>query len=186
MIVVYNKDTKQFVGVATRVFDNGRWREPTLEELYPNADRTKLGYLYVEDSPKYALRPDSWQFKVDENGVPVGIERKPTPPRIDLTTDTPDTDDDGLPELVADGKSKATIMAELKDATGKLFEQDLMLTFRTTGGTLSTRKVMTKGGKVTLELTSSVETISVTVSASAEGVNDGSLSFEFMPPEEGS
>ncbi len=105
MIVVYNKDTKQFVGVATRVFDNGRWREPTLEELYPNADRTKLGYLYVEDSPKYALRPDSWQFKLDENGV-------------------------------------------------------------------------------TVELTSSVETISVTVSASAEGVKEGSLSFEFVPPEE--
>jgi hypothetical protein len=75
-------------------------------------------------------------------------------------------------------------MAELKDATGKLFEQDLMLTFRTTGGTLSTRKVMAKGGKVTVALTSSVETISVTVSASAEGVKGGSLSFEFMPPEE--
>ncbi len=184
MIVIYNKDTKQFVGVATKVFDNGQWREPTLEELYPDADRTKLGYLYVEDSPKYALSPDSWQFKLDERGVPVGVERKPTPPDIHLTTDAQDADGDGLPELLADGTSKAIIMAELKDVQGNLLEQDLMLTFRTTGGSLSARKVMAKGGKATVALTSSVETISITVSASAEGVKDGSLAFECIPPEE--
>lgn len=63
MIFVYDKRTQELVGVATKVFDNGNLREPTLEELYPDRDRSNLGFLYVEDSPKYALQPDRWQAK---------------------------------------------------------------------------------------------------------------------------
>jgi hypothetical protein len=55
--------------------------------------------------------------------------------------------------------------------------------FKTTGGTLSARRVAAKDGKATVELTSSVETVLVTVSVSGEGVQGDSLSFEFMPPE---
>lgn len=45
MIFVFDKRTKALVGVATQVFDNGAWREPTVEELYPNADRSNLGFF---------------------------------------------------------------------------------------------------------------------------------------------
>lgn len=77
MIIVYRIDTKTLVGVATQVCDNGRWREVTVEELYPNADHSKLGFVQVRDSPKYARNVSAWEFKLDENGTPIGIKRKP-------------------------------------------------------------------------------------------------------------
>jgi hypothetical protein len=183
MIVVFEKQTNKFVGIAAKIIDNGHWREPKLEELYPDADLNRLGCIYVRDSPKYALKPDGWQLKLDENGAPIGVERKPALPKIHLTTNAQDTDGDDLPELVADAKSKATITAELKDAKGERLKRDFIMIFKTTGGTLSARRVAAKDGKATVELTSSVETVLVTVSASGEGVQGDSLSFEFMPPE---
>ena len=181
MIFIFEKETKNFVGMATRVFDNGTWREATLQELYPNADHSKLGYVYVEDSPKYAMNPNIWQLKLDENGNPIGISRKPNPPKIYLTTNAVDTDNDGLPELTADGKSKAVITAEVKDSQGQLVQGELLLDFRTTGGSLSARRVTTQTGQATIELTASLETVLVTVTVSAEGVTPSSLSFELMP-----
>src|SRR2546426_207325 len=101
MIIVFEKKTNKLVGVASKVFDSGSWREPELGELYPDANLNK----------------------------------------------------------------------------------DFSLNFRTTGGTLSARRVEAKRGAATVELTSTVETIAVTVSASAEGTQSGSLTFELMPPE---
>lgn len=184
MIVVYDKRTNELVGVAMEVLDNGILRQPTLEELYPSQDRLNLGFLHVEDSPRYALHPDRWQAKLDENGTPVGIERRPTPPRLYLTTDVIDTDGDALPELIADGSSKATITAEVKDARGELVTEELTLNFKTTGGALSARRVTTTTGQATVELTASLETVSVTVEVLAEGVTGSSLGFEFMPREQ--
>ena len=181
MIVVYDKRTNNFVGVATGVFDNGNWREPTLEELYPR-DCSNLGCFYVKDSPKYALKADKWQLKLDENGLPIGIERKPTPPKIYITTNAVDNDGDGIPELIADGNSKASITIEVKKPEGELVMEELTLNLKTTGGTLSARRVTTNTGQATVELTSSLETVSVVVEASAEGVTRGSLELEFMPP----
>jgi hypothetical protein len=183
MIVIFEKKTNNIVGVASKVFDSGSWREPEIGELYPDTDLNELGYLYVQDSPKYCLNPDAWQLKLDQNNVPVGVERKPTLPRIYLTTNAPDTDGDGLPELPADAQSQATITAAVKDAKGDVVNTDFLLMFRTTGGTLSARRVQAERGTAVVELTSTVETITVTVSASAEGAQEGSLTFEFMPPE---
>src|SRR6266851_889230 len=184
MIVVFEKKTNKVVGAAPKVFDSGLWREAEIEELYPDADLNGLSCIYVQDSPKYCLNHNIWQLKLDKNGVPIGVERKPTLPKIYLTTNAQDTDGDGLPELPADAKSKATITAEVKDAKGNIVHKDCILTFRTTGGTLSARRVEEQGGTADIELTSTVETITVTVSASAEGTQSGSLTFEFMPPEE--
>lgn len=183
MIVVYDKKTNEVIGVASRVFDSGQWREPELQELYPDADPNQLDCVYMEDSPKFCMRPDAWQLKLNERGMPIGVERKPTLPKIYLTTTAQDTDGDGLPELAADAKSKASITANVKDANGNIVNKDFMLTFRTTGGSLSGRRVEAKHGTATVELTSTVETITVTVSASAEGIQSGSLTFELMPPE---
>jgi hypothetical protein len=179
MIFIYDKQTNDLVGVATEVFDNGNWREPTLEELYPDRDRSNLGFFYVKDSPKYALRPDRWQAKLDENGVPIGIERKP---KIYLTTNAVDNDGDGIPELIADGNSKASITIEIKYPKGELVTKELTLNFKTTGGTLSARRITINTGQAMVELTSSLETVSVVVEASAEGVAGNTLEFEFMPP----
>ncbi|MCE7989153.1 MAG: hypothetical protein DYG89_48990 [Caldilinea sp. CFX5] len=181
MIVIYKKGANELVGVATKVFDNGQWREPTIEELYPNADHTEWGYLYVTDSLKYAANMEGWQFKLDDQGAPIGLEKKAPPLRIKLTTDAPDTDGDGLPEVVADGQSKATITAELRDIHGKVVPQTIPFTFRTTGGALSSRKVTAIAGRALVELTAALETVSVTVRATAEGAEEGSLVLEFIP-----
>jgi hypothetical protein len=182
MIFIFDRTSKEVVGMATEVFDNGSWREATLEELYPDRDRSNLGCVTVRDSPKYALNPEGWQLKLDENGEPVGIERKPSLPRIHLTTNAPDTDGDGLPELPADGQSKATIAIEVRDVHGKLIEEERTLNLKTTGGALSARRITTSNGQATVDLTSSLETVSVTIEVAAEGVRSASLSFEFMPP----
>jgi hypothetical protein len=183
MIIVFEKIMNKIVGVASRVLDSGILREATIEELYPDIDREGLGYIHVQDSPEYYLTPDAWQLKLDNNCIPVGIERKPTLPTIHLITNAPDTDGDGLPELPADAKSKATITVEVRDTKGSIVNRDFVLNFRTTGGTLSARRIEAKGGTAMVELTSTVETVAVTVSASAEGTQSGSLTFEFMPPE---
>jgi Big-like domain-containing protein len=183
MIVIFDKRTNQVIGVASKVYDSGSWREPEIHELYPDADLNQLDCVYMEDSPKFCMRPDAWQLKLNERGMPIGVERKPALPKIYLTTTAQDTDGDGLPELAADAISKASITAEVKDANGNLVNKDFMLTFRTTGGSLSGRRVEAKHGTATVELTSTVETITVTVSVSAEGIQSGSLTFELMPPE---
>jgi len=184
MIIVFEKKTKKLVGVAAQVFDNGRWREPTIEELYPGVDANKLGFIHVEDSIRYALDPDAWQFKLDQHGTPIGAERKPSFPRIRLSTKAKDTDGDNLPELVADGKSKATITAEVTDEQDRIVKRDFVLNLKTTGGSLSARLVEAKAGKAEVELTSSLETVTVTVTASGKGLKDAvPLTFEFMPPD---
>jgi hypothetical protein len=182
MIVVFDKKTFDIVGVAGKIWDNGEWREPELSEIYPDRDAGELGSVYVQDSPKYALRPDRWRLAFDENGVPVGVERKPSLPKLHLTTDAEDVDGDGLPEIVADGQSKATITAELKDPRGERVSEEIELFFKTTGGALSARRVRLTEGVATVELASALETITAQVSVSAEDVEGDSLTFEFMPP----
>jgi hypothetical protein len=185
MIIVYRKKTMEFVGAAARVFDSGKWREPTMEELYPNEDPQTLGFFHVEDSAKLAMAgKEYWQFKLDEKGVPAGIERKPSPPAIQLSSDAPDTDGDGTPELPADGQSAVTITAELREAgfQGKRIVRDVPLVLKTTAGTLSQRFVLAQKGIATVTLTTSRETVAVTVTASAEGFTAGSLTFELLPP----
>lgn len=184
MIIVFEKKSNKLVGVAAQVFDNGRWREPTIAELYPGADPLKFGFIHVEDSIKYALDPDAWQFKLDQNGTPIGAERKPSLPRIRLTTNAKDTDGDNLPELVADGKSKAIITAEVRDEQDRIVKRDFLVNLKTTGGALSARRVEAKAGRAEVELTSSLETITATVSASGTGLKDAvPLTFEFMPSD---
>ncbi len=181
MIFIYEKGTNKFVGVATQIFDNGTWREATLQELYPDTDPGKLGAVVVKDSPKYYLDPEAWQFSLDAQGVPNGIERKPSPPKISLTTNARDTDGDGMPELKADGKSKATIDIEIHNAKGDLLKKAVDLRINTTGGRLSARRLSTKNGKASVDLTSTLDTITITVSVEADGMETQSLTFELMP-----
>lgn len=180
MIFVYEKGSNKYVGMAGRLFDNGHWREATIEELYPN-DHSKLGAVTVKDSPKYYLDPNAWQFSINDKGEVTGIERKPTPPRIKLSTNAKDTDGDGLPELKADGKSKATIEIEIRNAKGDLVKKAVNLRVSTTAGRLSARRLATKAGTASVDLTSSLDTVTVTVSVEADEMEKQQLTFELMP-----
>ncbi|MEO1261092.1 MAG: hypothetical protein AAFZ15_19985 [Bacteroidota bacterium] len=181
MIFIYEKGTNEFVGFATRVLDNGKYREATIEELFPDRDHSKLGSVVVKDHIKYSLAPNDWQFKLNDKGVPVGIVRKPQPPKLSMTTTAKDEDGDGMPELTADGKSKATINISIKNTRGNLHKKETTILLRTTGGALSARRVVTKTGKAKVTLTASTQTVTAQVTASAEGMVDTSLTFEFMP-----
>lgn len=130
------------------------------------------------------MKPDGWQAKLNEAGEVIGVERKPNLPKVYLTTDAVDTDGDGIPELIADARSKVAIAIEVKNSNGEFVTEELTLNFKTTGGTLSARRVPIRDGQATVELTSSLETVSVLVEASAEGVEGSSLSLEFMPTEQ--
>ncbi|MCB0521307.1 MAG: Ig-like domain-containing protein [Lewinellaceae bacterium] len=181
MIIIYEKGTNKFLGATTQVFDNGTWREATLEELYPNADRSKMGFVTVKDSIKYVMAWNEWEFKLDSKGVPVDVVRKSQPDRLNLETDAKDTDGDGMPELPADGKSKATINIDIKNPKGNLVKDETTILISTTAGALSDRRITTKTGKAKLTLTASHETVTATVTAKAEGMAEASLTFEFMP-----
>lgn len=181
MIFVYEKGSNKFMGVATQVFDNGTWREATLQELYPNADHSKLGAVVVKDSPKYYLDQNAWRFSTNDKGEVTGIERKPSPPKITISTTAKDTDNDGLPELKADGKSKATIDIEIRNNKGDLFKKAVDLRINTTGGRLSARRLTTKTGTASVDLTSTLDTVTVTVSVEADEMETKQLTFELMP-----
>jgi hypothetical protein len=181
MIFVYEKGSNKFLGLAAQIFDNGKWREATLQELYPNADLSKMGAVVVKDSPKYYLDPNAWRFSTNEQGEVTGIERKPTPPKIILSTNAKDTDGDGLPELKADGKSKATINIEIRDNNGEPVKKEVNLRINTTNGRLSVRRLTTQTGTASVDLTSNMDTVKVTVSVEADEMETQQLTFELMP-----
>ena len=68
-------------------------------------------------------------------------------PRIQLEVSAEDADGDGVPELVADARSRADIVATVLDAQGQPLQAPVELTFRTTAGSLSRRTVTTEDGR---------------------------------------
>jgi len=176
MLIVYDSATGEIIGHASRIFDNGKWREATLEEIFPNRDPSKLGTLYLKDDPRYLQQgPANWRIRRDESGAVVGLERLPA---ITLSCDATDHDNDGIPDLPADGHSTTTITAKLGAGA------DVDVTFRTTRGTLSKRTVhITADGQAMVELRAATETVAVTVTATAPGYRPAMLQMEFIPQE---
>jgi hypothetical protein len=104
---------------------------------------------------------------------------------IVLSCDRPDLDGDGVAELGADGKSVAHITARLVATTGKTAAPDgTEVRFRVTRGTLSSRRQVTHHAAATVELSATMETVTTTVTASAEGYRSASLKLEIIPAEE--
>lgn len=173
MLVVYDPATMQIIGHASRVFDNGQWREATIEELFPRRDRTKLEALYLKDDPRYLqVGPQHYRIRKDESGVVVGLEVLPA---IALSCDAGDTDKDGVPDLAADGKATTKVVA-------KVGGPNVDVTFRTTAGTLSQRTARSGAdGQATVELRASGETIATVVTATAPDYRPGELRIEFIP-----
>jgi len=128
--------------------------------------------------------------RVDIVGFPAKtriVQKRSKPvPTIVLTTTAEDTDGDGLPEIPADGKSKATLRVRLHDPKGTLLKKSVEVDFRTTAGAMSHRRVRTVRGMATVHLTASHDTVTAVVSASAEGFTTAHISFEMVPNEQGS
>jgi hypothetical protein len=105
-------------------------------------------------------------------------------PTISLKTTARDKDKDGVPELVADGKSRASITVTVKGAGGKLYRKPVGLYISTSAGRLSARRLTTKNGKARFTLTAGFDTVLATVNVDADGFESDFLQFEFMPPED--
>jgi hypothetical protein len=173
MLIVYDRNTEKVVAHCSRVFDSGKWREATMEEILPNHDKTNLAAVYISDDARYlAYGPESWRLRKDQGGVVLGIERMPI---IHVSTDATDSDNDGIPDIPADGVSTARITAETPDGS------DTEITFRVTRGSISLRKVRTNKGKAMVELRSAGETVSSTITATAPGYRNGTIHIEFIP-----
>jgi hypothetical protein len=173
MLIVYDKNTHEIVGHCSRVYDSGKWREATLEELYPNRDRSNLATAYMPDDARFVgYGTTNWRLRKDESGAVLGIERLPG---LLIGTDAQDDDKDGVPDIPADGKSVAHIRVSTAD------NSDTEITFRTTRGTLSARSVKTSGGKAVVDLRSGKETVAANVTASAAGYRTATISIEFVP-----
>jgi hypothetical protein len=113
MLIVYDRTSEKIVAHCSRVFDSGKWREAKMEEILPNHDRTNLTTVYVPDDARYlAYGSDAWRLRKDEGGMIIGIERKPS---IQLRADANDTDNDGIQDIPADGRSTTRITATTAD-----------------------------------------------------------------------
>ena len=53
MLIIYDKNTEKIVGHCSRVFDSGKWRESTLDEIYPNTDKSSLATAYMPDDARF-------------------------------------------------------------------------------------------------------------------------------------
>ena len=104
--------------------------------------------------------------------------------RIALTSDHPDRDGDGWPELPADGTSVARIKATVVGPDGKPIKEKTRIAFKVTRGTLSARAVDAKDGAAEVEWRSPTETVRARIIAHAEHFQEASLTLEFIPPDE--
>jgi hypothetical protein len=174
MLIVYDKTSGKIIGHCSQVFDSGKWREASLEELYPNQDRSNLATAYMPDDARFiGYGAANWRLRKDENGAVMGVERLPA---LFITSDAKDTDSDGVPDIPANGKAVANITVTTAD------NSDTQVTFRTTRGSLSQRTVATTNGKAVVQLRSAAETVPAAVTATATGYRDATLALEFIPP----
>jgi hypothetical protein len=104
-------------------------------------------------------------------------------PYIDLSIDAKDHDGDGIPEMKADGKSKVTITASIRDEEGGIVTNaSNQIHFLTTGGVLSDRMVKCKNGVAKTTLQSVKETLTPTITAFSDGIRVGEIKVEFVHP----
>lgn len=116
------------------------------------------------------------------------------PPKLVLTTDAEDSNKpvDGIPDIPADGESKATIKIEQRfpSGTGSAADEDSTLDedadtpvrLQTTRGRLSTLSLDLDGGEATFELHAPMETVTAKITAEPvpDEVKSGSIELQFV------
>ena len=105
--------------------------------------------------------------------------------KIELSTDAVDADNDGIPELPADGKTSAELRATILDLHGNIMTKKPILTkFQISRGIVSKREEQTINGIAVVQLTSSIETTQTEITVSAPGFQSDTIIIEFIPVEE--
>ena len=179
--VTYIKKT----GVIT-----GFFRQST-NEFLPNPPSPEQDYVEVTD-PKY-LKPlanmEPRQERIEGYVKRKKIQGFKIQPRfqgcIELTTDALDRDEDGLPELPADGKTAARVMAHIKDLKGRTRKKETVaVRFQVSRGAIAQRMVESRSGIAEVALTAAAETTEAQVMATADGYEGDAMIFEFIPVEE--
>lgn len=186
MIVIYDRKSREIVGVSMVAQDNsGLIRKPSLknvlrsEKLDPN-----FMEFEVEDDETIANEIYKYELEFSSSGVPKKLLRKSILPYIDLSIDARDHDGDGIPEMKADGKSRVTITASIRDDEGGIVTNAKNeIHFLTTGGVLSDRTVKCKNGVAKTTLQSVKETLTPTITAFSEGIRTGEIKVEFVHPD---
>jgi hypothetical protein len=140
--------------------------------------------FHVPDDENVANQIFKYDLKFSSGGAPKELVKKAALPRIDLAIDAPDNDGDGIPEMKADGKSRITITASIRDEEGKIVTNaNHIIHFLTTGGVLSDRTVKCKSGVAKTTLQSVKETLTPTITAFSEGIRTGEIKVEFVHPD---
>lgn len=179
--VLYNEKDEDIVGYAKSLEND---QVPFLGDENVKAieitDETQIQAIANMNLRTETIRGTVSQAKVEQLEVISRFEG-----RLVLSIDLEDCDGDGLPELPADGATKAEITASLVDLDGNSLEKDnVAIKFRITRGTLDHREVITQKGRGQVTLTSSVETTNCLLIASADGYERAELRLEFIPPNE--
>jgi hypothetical protein len=165
--------------------NSGLTRKPTLKDVL-RSDMLKpdLMEFQVPDDDTVANEIFKYDLKFSSGGAPKELVKKDTLPEIDLSIDAPDHDGDGIPEMKADGKSRITITASIRDEEGKIVTNaNNIIHFLTTGGVLSDRTVKCKNGVAKTTLQSVKETLTPTITAFSEGIRTGEIKVEFVHPD---
>lgn len=182
MLILYHKKTGEILGVSMVISDSSASiPQPTLENV--NVQMKNLeGYVLPDDEDVLRDLP-RYKLEFDADGRPMGFIKKEVL-RIDLSTDAPDTNGDGVPEIPAGG-GKCTIIASVRNEFGKVVkDRPLRIQFITSGGILRTPFADTHTGVAKVNLESMPETKRVRVEARAEGCTPGSMEVDFIyaPP----
>ena len=156
-------------------------KEPTFNSSFPKTPPPDIGYFFTPNDATVANDLWAYQLKFNRRGKPDSIERKPPKPLIHLSTNAPDKDGNGIPEIIADGKAQCNIMASIRDNNGSILTSyDGSVTFRTTGGVLFDRDVKCKKGVAKTTLRSVEETLTPKITATAPGCIPGEIDIEFI------
>ncbi len=182
MIIFYNKNTRQIVGVSMLMNDSsGKVKEPTFQSSYPENAPSDVNYFFTPNDASIANQLWAYHLIFNKSGKPESIDRKPAKPFIQIKTDAADKDGNGIPEIIANGKDQCAITASVRDHNGSLMTHfDGMITFRTTGGVLFERDVMCKNGVAKTTLKSVEETLTPIITASSLGCIPGEIEIEFV------
>ncbi len=186
MIIIYDRQTREIIGVSMIAMDNsGLTRKPSMknimraENINPN-----LMEFQVPDDENIANEIHKYELRFSSSGEPKELMKRDTLPHIEIAVDAPDHDGDGIPEMKADGKSTVTITASIRDEEGKVVTNAKNnVHFLTTGGVLSDRIVKCKNGVAKTELKSVKETLTPTITAFTDGAIKGETKVEFVHPD---
>ena len=196
MIIVFDKKSKKVIGTAKRVLDNGKLRELTLAELYPNLDAKQFDHIIVDDNDPTAQDPRSLQVVTTKGGGPMRIAQSQKA-IIQLTHNLLDQDGDGIVEwmlsqnfLIGAGSGASgtaatgiPILVSLTDENGKAASSPTSVKIRTNLGTLSHRNLDLVRGEAQFTFWPGDNTTLITLQVTGEDCFPAELKIEVIPFE---